>query len=75
MSFAARSLRPAVNNLAKVGPAPAQVRNMATLREIEMRSVHSSLLASFLLWKLFGLYTLVLDVSLIGMYDAVGGGV
>lgn len=38
MSFASpRTLRPLARTLAQAGPAPVQVRNMATLREIEMR--------------------------------------
>lgn len=37
MSFATRTLRPVARTLAQAGPAPVQVRNMATLREIEMR--------------------------------------
>jgi hypothetical protein len=41
MSFATRTLRPVARTLAQAGPAPVQVRNMATLREIEMRSVLS----------------------------------
>jgi len=41
MSFATRTLRPVARTLVQAGPAPVQVRNMATLREIEMRSVLS----------------------------------
>ncbi|CDZ97399.1 atp synthase f1 gamma [Phaffia rhodozyma] len=37
MSFSTRTLRPVVKNLVQARPAPVQVRNMATLREIEMR--------------------------------------
>ncbi|KAL7414730.1 ATPase, F1 complex, gamma subunit domain-containing protein [Mrakia frigida] len=37
MSFSTRTLRPVARSLAQAGSAPVQVRNMATLREIEMR--------------------------------------